>query len=115
MENKPKKLLDQTRDILRVKHYAHKTEQSYINWIKRYILFQRTRHLCKMGRQQIEEFLTHLAVKERVASSTQNQALSAILFLYRDVLRFEGCGSVAAPQTKRADLIGSLFFIVRAR
>jgi integron integrase len=80
------KLLDRTRAILRRKHYAYNTEQRYLAWIRRFILFHRKRHPIHMGRPEIETFLTHLAVKEKVAAATQNQALNAILFLYRTVL-----------------------------
>jgi integron integrase len=89
MQQRPKKLLDQVRDAARLKHYSIRTEQAYVNWIKRYILFHNIRHPKEMGNSEIEVFLTHLAVKENVAASTQNQALSALLFLYREVLRQE--------------------------
>ena len=69
-----KKLLDQVRDVLRLKHYAHSTEQSYVDWIKRFILFHNKRHPKDMGRVEIQAFLTHLAVEGNVAASTQNQA-----------------------------------------
>jgi integron integrase len=87
--SQPPKLLDQMRDKLRLKHYAYKTEKSYLNWAKRYILFHNKRHPKEMGNAEIEEFLTHLAVDRQVAASTQNQAFNAILFLYRDVLHQE--------------------------
>jgi integron integrase len=80
------KLLDRTRTILRRKHYAYSTEQQYLSWIRRFILFHGKRHPIHMGRPEIEAFLTHLAIKEHVSASTQNQALSAILFLNRHVL-----------------------------
>jgi len=83
---KPKKLLDQARDIMRRKHYSRRTEKSYLAWMKRYILFHHKRHPRDMGVPEIEIFLTHLAVKEKVSSSTQNQAFNAILYLYRNVL-----------------------------
>jgi site-specific recombinase XerD len=82
----PKKLLDQVRDSLRVKHYAYRTEESYVQWIRRYILFHNKRHPKDMAEPEVQAFLTHLAVKDNVAASTQNQALSALLFLYRHVL-----------------------------
>jgi integron integrase len=87
--SQPPKLLDQMRDKLRLKHYAYKTEKSYLNWAKRYILFHNKRHPKDMGSAEIEAFLTHLAVDRQVAASTQNQAFNAILFLYRDVLHQE--------------------------
>ncbi len=88
MQNTPK-LLDQVRNKLRVKHYSIRTEQSYTDWIKRYILFHGKRHPNEMGAEDIEAFLTHLAVIGNVASATQNQAKSALLFLYREVLEIE--------------------------
>ena len=83
------KLLDEVRNTLRVHHYAMKTEKSYVQWIKRFILFHRKRHPAKMGKLEVEQFLTWLAVDRKVAPSTQNQALQAILFLYRKVLNIE--------------------------
>ena len=80
------KLLDQVRGRIRVKHYSIRTETQYVQWIKRFILFHGKRHPNKMGALEVEAFLTHLAVSGHVSSSTQNQALSALLFLYRDVL-----------------------------
>ncbi len=84
--SQPPKLLDQVRDRLRVKHYSIRTEQVYVDWIKRFIWFHDKRHPKDMGAQEIEAFLTHLAVKGKVSASTQNQAKSALLFLYREVL-----------------------------
>lgn len=80
------KLLDQVRGKIRLKHYSIRTEQSYVDWIKRYIFFHGKHHPRDMGAREIEAFLTHLAVEGRVAASTQNQAKSALLFLYREVL-----------------------------
>jgi len=87
--NRPKKLLDQLRDAVRLKHYSYSTEQTYVYWVKRYILFHNKRHPREMGGPQIEAFLTHLATKGNVAASTQNQALAALLFLYRHVLNMD--------------------------
>ncbi len=84
---KPRKLLDRVRDVMRTKHYAHRTEKSYAQWIRRFILFHNKRHPSEMAEPEVEAFLTHLAVKGKVAASTQNQALSALLFLYRYVLK----------------------------
>lgn len=83
------RLLDQVRNVLRVKHYARRTEQSYIHWIKRFILFHQKRHPSELSAPQIEAFLTHLAVNRQVSPATQNLALSAILFLYKQVLDIE--------------------------
>jgi integrase len=80
------KLLDRVRWHLRVKHYSIRTEQSYVDWIRRFILFHGKRHPTEMGEPEIAAFLTHLAVGSNVAASTQNQAFSALLFLYQQVL-----------------------------
>lgn len=88
MQNSPK-LLDQVRDKLRVKHYSIRTEQSYIDWIKRFIHFHGKKHPSAMGAEEIESFLTHLAVAGKVSASTQNQAKSALLYLYREVLNVD--------------------------
>lgn len=95
-DGKPKKLLDQVRDHMRLKNYSYRTEQSYVAWIKRYILFHDKRHPREMGVTEIEAFLTHLAVEGKVAPSTQNQAMHAILLLYRDVLSLPLDGKVNA-------------------
>ena len=82
----PPKLLDQVRERLRLKHYSIRTETQYVQWIRRFILFHDKRHPREMGAREVEAFLTHLAVEGNVAAATQNQALSALLFLYREVL-----------------------------
>ncbi len=84
MDVKPK-LLDQVREKIRLKHYSIRTEQAYTDWIRRYILYHQKRHPQEMGKPEVEQFLTYLAVERNVAASTQNQALSAILFLYKEV------------------------------
>jgi len=81
-----KKLLDIVREKIRFKHYSISTERTYIHWIKRYIFFHGKKYPIEMGKMEIEQFLTHLAVKNRVSPTTQNQAFSAILFLYKEVL-----------------------------
>lgn len=83
------RLLDRVRDRIRVKHYSIRTEEAYVDWIRRFILFHGKRHPQEMGAPEVEAFLTHLAVAGRVAASTQNQAKSALLFLYREVLSTE--------------------------
>jgi integron integrase len=83
---KPKKLLDQLSDAIRAKHYSYRTEQTYIEWCRRYILYHNKRHPKEMGVPEIQAYITYLATERNVAASTQNQALSAILFLYRYVL-----------------------------
>jgi integrase len=80
------KLLDQVRERVRVLHYGIRTEGAYVQWIRRFTLFHGKRHPQEMGAPELEAFLTHSAVHRNVAASTQNQALSAILFLYREVL-----------------------------
>jgi len=84
-----KKLLIQLRDEIRTRHYSIRTEEAYTQWVKRFILFHNKRHPAEMGADEISSFLTHLAVYERVAASTQNQALNAIIFLYKEVLKLE--------------------------
>ena len=80
------KLMEQVSDKIRYKQYSYRTEQAYCGWIKRYIFFHNKRHPIDMGAAEIESFLTYLAVKRKVSVSTQNVALSAILFLYKEVL-----------------------------
>jgi integron integrase len=83
------RLLDQVRDAVRRRHYSYRTEKTYLHWIRRYILFHHRRHPVEMGEVEIAAFLTHLAVDRRVSASTQNQALNAIIFLYKQVLERE--------------------------
>ena len=83
---RPRKLLDRMRDKLRTMHLALSTERAYVDWVRRFILFHGKRHPQEMGAREVEAFLTHLAVERNVAASTQNQALAALLFLYRNVL-----------------------------
>jgi integron integrase len=88
LSSKPR-LLDRVRNEIRVRHMARSTEKLYVNWIRRFILFHNKRHPSDMGKAEVSAFLTHLAVDGHVSSSTQNQALSALLFLYREVLEQE--------------------------
>ena len=81
------RLLTQVRDALRTKHYSRATEDAYVRWTRRYVLHHGTRHPAEMGEAEVTGFLSHLAVEERVSASTQNQALAALLFLYREVLK----------------------------
>lgn len=85
----PPRLLDQVRHAIRLRHYSYATETAYVQWIKRFILANNKRHPRDMGAREVQEFLSHLAVKENVSPSTQNQALAAILFLYRHVLEIQ--------------------------
>ena len=93
------KLLDQVRHAIRTRHYSRRTEEAYIHWIRRYIVFHRKTHPSQMGASEISQFLTWLAVDRRVSASTQNQALSALLFLYKHVLAIE---IAAMPPVVRA-------------
>ncbi|GAB4162096.1 MAG: integron integrase [Candidatus Promineifilaceae bacterium] len=85
MTGKPK-LLDQMRHTLRLKHYSYETEKAYVQWAKRFILYHNKRHPTEMDKEEVEAFLVYLAVDQHVSASTQNQALSALLFLYNEVL-----------------------------
>src|SRR5947199_2250789 len=87
-QSKPK-LLDQVRQLMRLRHYSLRTEEAYVGWIRRYILFHGKRHPRDLAESDIASFLSSLAVKGQVAASTQNQALNALLFLYKEVLRLE--------------------------
>lgn len=82
-------MLDRLREAIRVRHYSIRTEQAYVQWVRRFIFFHNKRHPNEMGRPEIEAFLTHLAVEGRVAAATQNQALNALVFLYKEVLKRE--------------------------
>lgn len=82
----PPRLLELLRDAVRRRHYSYRTEKAYLHWTRRYILFHRKRHPAEMGESEVAMFLTHLAVERRVSASTQNQALNALLFLYKQVL-----------------------------
>ena len=97
----PKKLLDQVRDAIRVRHYSYRTEEAYVQWIRRFILFHNKQHPKNMEAVEVEAFLTYLAVHNRVAASTQNQAFSALLFLYREVLGLELDESINAIRAKQ--------------
>jgi len=80
-------LLDQVRHAIRARHYSRRTEKAYVGWVRRFVLFHGKRHPAELGGPEVTAFLSHLAVERRVSASTQNQALSALLFLYREVLR----------------------------
>jgi integron integrase len=105
------KLLDQLRGRLRVKHYSIRTEQAYVDWVRRFILFHGKRHPKDLGAAEVEAYLTHLAVRGRVSASTQNQAKSAILFLFREVINSELPwldGIVGARKTQRLPVVLSV-------
>jgi integrase-like protein len=92
------KLLDQVRHVIRKKHYSIRIEQAYTNWIKKFILFNDKRHPKDMGEKEISQYISYLAVKRNVSASTQNQALNAVVFLYKQVLKRSGglraCGGM---------------------
>ena len=83
------KLLDQMRNVMRIKHYSLKTEKSYIQWVRRYSYFHNKQHPDNMSALDVQKFLNYLAVEQNVSASTQNQALNAIVFLYKQVLKKE--------------------------
>ncbi len=97
------KLLDQLRGAIRVRHYSIRTEEAYVDWVKRYIFFHNKRHPKEMGANEIAAFLSYLAIERGVSASTQNQARSALLFLYREVLAIEiaEMGDVIAAKVSR--------------
>lgn len=94
------RLLDQVRAAIRARHYSRRTEQAYVHWIRRFIVFHGKRHPRELGAAEVTAFVTWLAVDRRVAASTQNQALSGVVFLYKDVLGID-LGDVAAPPRAR--------------
>lgn len=100
---KPKKLLDQLRDAIRLKYYSYSTEKTYVHWVRRYILYHNKRHPAEMGPAEIEAFLAHLAKEEQVSASTQNQAFSALLFLYRNVLQIDLPVPIHILRAKRSE------------
>jgi integron integrase len=102
-----KKLLDRARDLIRVKHYSIRTEQTYLHWMKEFILYHNKRHPAEMGAPEVEGYLTHLAVDRNVAPSTQNVAMQAILFLYKEVLdiHLTGINALRAKKDKRLPVV----------
>jgi site-specific recombinase XerD len=100
-----KKLLDQVADALRVKHYSYRTEQTYVDWIRRHILFHNKRHPSEMGETEVQAFIIYLATERNLSASSQNQALSAILFFYRHILQRE---LAFPPEIIRAKKAGHL-------
>lgn len=101
----PPRLLDRVRGVLAARHYSRRTERAYVGWIKRFIFFHGKRHPNEMGAAEVTEFLTDLATRKHVSASTQNQAFSALLFLYRDVLGRELTGLEATVRAKRPDRV----------
>ena len=84
---KKSKLLDEVRNIIRIKHYSYSTEKTYIDWIYRFIIYHNKQHPKDLDENDISDFLSYLANQRKVSASTQNQALNAIIFLYKDVLK----------------------------
>jgi integron integrase len=101
IEKKKPKLLDQVRQVIRIKHYSLRTEESYISWIKRFIFFHNKKHPNEMGEREIGQFITHLANNGKVSASTQNQALCAIIFLYKNVLQKDLNDAISIYWSKR--------------
>jgi integron integrase len=104
-----KKLLDQVRDAIRLKHYSERTCETYVQWIKQYILFHNKRHPKEMGFPEIQAFQTHLAINKKLSASSQNQALSAVLFLYRNVLKIELNGSTNSIRANKPEHVPAVF------
>jgi len=99
------KLLDRVRAAMRLRHFSARTEEAYLGWIRRYIRFHGVRHPGEMGARDVSAFLTHLAVRRRVSASTQNQALNALLFLYREVLGRPGVELEGVVRARRSVLV----------
>ena len=114
-ETPPPKLLDQLRERVRLKHYSIRTEQSYVQWAKRYIIFHGKRHPAVMGKAELEAFLTSLAVERNVSASTQTQALSALLFLYKEVLRLDFPWLTEVTRAKRPRRLPSVLTVDEVR
>ena len=100
MNKQKPKLLTHLSEVIRLKHYSLKTEKSYIHWCRRFILFHKKRHPQEMGTQEVQAFLNYLAVDQHVSASTQNQALNAIIFLYKHVIKKE-LGTIDAVRARR--------------
>jgi integron integrase len=100
---KGKKLLEQVRDTIRLKHYSERTGETYVYWITKYILFHNKRHPKEMGFPEVEAFQLHLAKEQKLSASSQNQALSAVLFLYRHVLKIELQGSTNSIRANKPE------------
>jgi site-specific recombinase XerD len=100
MNKQKPKLLTQLSEVIRLKHYSLKTEKSYIHWCRRFIIFHKKRHPKEMNTQEVQAFLNYLAVDQHVSASTQNQALNAIVFLYKNVIKKE-LGTIDAIRARR--------------
>jgi hypothetical protein len=109
-----RKLLDQVSDLARLKHLSLKTEEAYRNWIKRFIFFHGKRHPRELDAAAVRAFLTYLAVDEHVSASTQNQAFSALLFLYKEVLQIEALDITGGRSGPGGPGSGLLFAILES-
>ncbi len=96
-----KRLLDQVAEVMRYYHYSKRSEESYVRWVKQFVLFNDKRHPSEMGKQEIERYLSHLAVNKQVAVATQSQALNAIVFLYKKVLHLPVADDLSPVRSKR--------------
>jgi site-specific recombinase XerD len=103
--DQPPRLLERVRRAIRVRHYSRRTEEAYVHWIRRFIVYHDKRHPANMGRAEVVEFLTALATEHRMSASTQNQALSALLFLYRVVLEQDLEPIDALPRGRTPDRV----------
>jgi site-specific recombinase XerD len=105
--NRPAGLIQRYRELLQTRHYARRTVKTYEQWLRRFLRFHGMRHPREMGSAEVNAFLTHLAVEEQVSASTQNQALAALLFLYRDLLErnLELEGVVRARSRRRLPVV----------
>jgi len=112
---KPKKLLEQLKDVIRLKHYSYRTEQAYVDWVKRFILFHGKRHPKEMGANEAAHFLKHLAIQRKVSASTQNQAFNAILFLYKHVLKMDIGEIKNVPRAQRSQHLPAVLTISEVR
>jgi len=100
IDSPPPRLLDRVRSLLRLRHFSRRTEQAYVAWIRRFIFFHGHRHPERLGASEVTRYLSHLASSRQVSASTQNQAFSALLFLYRDVLGRELAGLDQVPRAR---------------
>jgi len=105
----PSPLITQLREAIRIRHYSIRTEKAYVDWVKRYLRFHNMKHPSSMGAAEVTRFLTYLAVERSVAAATQNQALNALVFLYREVLKVNLEGLSSAVRAKRSKNLPTVF------
>jgi len=106
-----KRLLDEVRNFMRLKHYSIHTERTYCDWIKRFVHFHRmsSRNDLNNGEEKIETFLTHLAVEQNIAPATQNQAMNALVFLYKKILKVPLDKEINSVRARKKNKVGILF------